>query len=118
MTFAVVSADANAYTSADLTVYQLDIAAEDLGRVIREYGVTTAWLTAGLFSLMVEHRLDDLAENITRRLLSYALGRDLTTADRPTVQRLLRDAAPGGYKLRDLVVAICATEAFLQRSNR
>ena len=30
---------------------------EDLGRVIREQGVTTLWLTAGLFSLMVEERL-------------------------------------------------------------
>jgi amino acid adenylation domain-containing protein len=33
---------------------------EDLGRSIRNEGVTTLWLTAGLFNLMVEHRLDDL----------------------------------------------------------
>jgi amino acid adenylation domain-containing protein len=33
---------------------------EDLGRVIRECGVTTLWLTAGLFHLMVEQRLEDL----------------------------------------------------------
>jgi len=33
---------------------------EDLGRVIRKHGVTTLWLTAGLFHVMVEHRLDDL----------------------------------------------------------
>ncbi len=33
---------------------------EDLGRTIREHGVTTLWLTAGLFNLMVEQRLSDL----------------------------------------------------------
>ena len=33
---------------------------EDLGRTIREQGVTTLWLTAGLFNLMVEQRLGDL----------------------------------------------------------
>jgi amino acid adenylation domain-containing protein len=32
----------------------------DLGSVIRGQGVTTLWLTSGLFSLMVEERLDDL----------------------------------------------------------
>ena len=32
----------------------------DLGGAIREYGVTTLWLTAGLFHLMVDERIDDL----------------------------------------------------------
>lgn len=33
---------------------------EDLGRVIRKRKVTTLWLTAGLFHLMVEQHLEDL----------------------------------------------------------
>lgn len=33
---------------------------EDIGRVVREEKVTTLWLTAGLFHLMVDERLDDL----------------------------------------------------------
>lgn len=33
---------------------------EALGATIREEGVTTLWLTAGLFHLMVDERLDDL----------------------------------------------------------
>lgn len=32
----------------------------DLGREIRERGVTTLWLTSGLFNLMVEQRIEDL----------------------------------------------------------
>jgi amino acid adenylation domain-containing protein len=33
---------------------------DDLARAIREHGVTTLWLTAGLFHLMVEQQLDAL----------------------------------------------------------
>jgi amino acid adenylation domain-containing protein len=33
---------------------------EELGQAIRDYGVTTLWLTAGLFHLMVDERLEDL----------------------------------------------------------
>ncbi|BAZ48975.1 McnE protein [Nostoc sp. NIES-4103] len=33
---------------------------EELGKVIRRQGVTTLWLTAGLFHLMVDERLQDL----------------------------------------------------------
>src|ERR1700677_444717 len=32
----------------------------DLGTAIRQYGVTTLWLTAGLFNVMVEQRVEDL----------------------------------------------------------
>jgi amino acid adenylation domain-containing protein len=41
---------------------------EDLGRVIREQGVTVLWLTAGLFNLMVDQRLSDLSP--VRQLLA------------------------------------------------
>ena len=33
---------------------------EDVGRIIRAHGVTTLWLTAGLFHVMVDQHLDDL----------------------------------------------------------
>lgn len=33
---------------------------EHLGSVLRQNGITTAWLTAGLFHWMVEHQLNDL----------------------------------------------------------
>jgi amino acid adenylation domain-containing protein len=34
---------------------------EDIGRIIREEGVNTLWLTSSLFNLFVDERLDDLA---------------------------------------------------------
>jgi amino acid adenylation domain-containing protein len=47
----------------------------ELGKVIREQGVTTAWLTAGLFHIMVEQRLDDLG-----RLRHLLAGGDVLSA--------------------------------------
>jgi len=47
----------------------------DLGRVIREHGVTTIWLTAGLFHVMVDQRLDDL-----RSLKQLLAGGDVLSA--------------------------------------
>ncbi|HEV2268383.1 MAG TPA: non-ribosomal peptide synthetase [Steroidobacteraceae bacterium] len=41
---------------------------EDIGQAIARLGVTTLWLTAGLFHLMVDHRLADLAP--ARQLLA------------------------------------------------
>jgi amino acid adenylation domain-containing protein len=59
----------------------------DLGRTIRDQRVTAMWLTAGLFSLMVEQRLEDLAP--LRQLLA---GGDVLPARH--VRRVL-DAHPG-----------------------
>jgi amino acid adenylation domain-containing protein len=56
---------------------------EELGRMIRENGVTTLWLTAGLFHLMVEQRLEDLQP--LRQLLA---GGDVLSPEH--VRRFLR----------------------------
>jgi amino acid adenylation domain-containing protein len=37
------------------------VALDDLGRLVRDHGVTTLWLTAALFHRVVEYRLGDLA---------------------------------------------------------
>ncbi|HKN84844.1 MAG TPA: amino acid adenylation domain-containing protein, partial [Pyrinomonadaceae bacterium] len=61
---------------------------EKLGRVFREYGVTTAWLTAGLFHMMVDERPQDLAT--LRNLLA---GGDVLSA--PHVRRALEALGEG-----------------------
>jgi amino acid adenylation domain-containing protein/non-ribosomal peptide synthase protein (TIGR01720 family)/FkbM family methyltransferase len=57
---------------------------EQLGRIVREEGVTTLWLTAGLFHLMVDERLQDLAG--VRQLLA---GGDVLSV--PHVARVLAE---------------------------
>ncbi|HEX8128481.1 MAG TPA: amino acid adenylation domain-containing protein [Pyrinomonadaceae bacterium] len=58
---------------------------EELGQTIREHGVTTLWLTAGLFHQMIEHRLEDVTS--VRQLLA---GGDVLSV--PHVQKFLRAA--------------------------
>jgi amino acid adenylation domain-containing protein len=60
---------------------------EDLGRIIHDYRVTTLWLTAGLFHLMVEQRLEDL-----RPIRQLIAGGDVLSA--PHVRKVL-EAFPG-----------------------
>jgi aspartate racemase len=59
----------------------------ELGCILRRDGVTTLWLTAGLFHLMVDERLEDLGE--VRQLLA---GGDVLSV--PHVRRVLA-ALPG-----------------------
>ncbi len=68
-----------------------------------------AWLLA--------ERRDDIAENLVRRLFTYALGRELTWRDRSAVDDLLRATATADYPLRDLIVGICRSELFVQASG-
>lgn len=67
---------------------------EDLGRVLREQNVTTLWLTAGLFNLVVEERLEDL--NSVRQLLA---GGDVLSPRhvRQALQRLPNCRLINGY---------------------
>jgi amino acid adenylation domain-containing protein len=57
---------------------------EEIGRVIRQHGVTALWLTAGLFHLMVDERLGDLTG--VRQLLA---GGDVLSVTH--VERALRE---------------------------
>jgi amino acid adenylation domain-containing protein len=57
---------------------------EEIGNSIREYGVTTLWLTAGLFNAMVDERLDDL-----RPLRQLLAGGDVLSV--PHVGKALRE---------------------------
>jgi amino acid adenylation domain-containing protein len=60
---------------------------EEIGAAIRKYGVTSMWLTAGLFNVMVEQRLDDL-----RPLRQLLVGGDVLS---PTHIRKALDRLPG-----------------------
>src|SRR5207253_9567925 len=58
---------------------------EELGRALKRHRVTVLWLTAGLFNLMVDERLEDL-----RGLRQMLAGGDVLSVSH--VQRFLREA--------------------------
>ena len=77
----------------------------EIGEAIRLHGVTTAWLTAGLFHLMVDERVDDLKP--LRQLLA---GGDVLS---PEHVRKARRALPGcriinGYGPTENTTFTCA----------
>ena len=70
---------------------------------------------AGLRAWLLE-RPEQFAGTVTEKLLSYALGRGLEHADRPTVRAVVRDAAADDYRWSALVAGIAKSPAFLMRN--
>jgi mono/diheme cytochrome c family protein len=69
---------------------------------------------------------DDLRKALTRKpeqfvqtfaegLLTYATGRKLEAYDMPTVRKIVRSAAPGGYRFSALVQAVVQSDQFRMR---
>ncbi|MGB7218801.1 MAG: DUF1592 domain-containing protein, partial [Vicinamibacterales bacterium] len=52
------------------------------------------------------------AQTVTEKLLIYALGRPLEYYDIPTVRRIVRDAAPGGYRFSALIEGVIQSVPF------
>ncbi|MGE0393303.1 MAG: DUF1592 domain-containing protein [Vicinamibacterales bacterium] len=52
---------------------------------------------------------------LTTKLLTYALGRTLEPADMPAVRRIVREAAPGGYRWSALVEGVVGSVPFQWR---
>ena len=70
---------------------------------------------AGLRAWLLE-RPEQFAGTVTEKLLSYALGRGLEHADRPTVRAVVREAAADDYRWSALVGGIAKSPAFLMRN--
>ncbi|MEM7477370.1 MAG: DUF1592 domain-containing protein [Planctomycetota bacterium] len=62
---------------------------------------------------LIANKREQIASNMIRRLLGYALGRELNWRDRFQVEYLRLQLEEDDYRLRDMIVAICQSEAFL-----
>ena len=70
---------------------------------------------AGLRAWLLD-RPDQFAGTVTEKLLSYALGRGLSPADKPTVRAVVRAAAADDYRWSALVSGVVKSPAFLMRN--
>ncbi len=61
---------------------------------------------------LLSDRKEEIAENVIRRLLTYALGRPLTYHDRYAVESLLEQSTQNDHRLQDMILAICSSELF------
>ena len=66
----------------------------------------------GLKRVLLQHRHDELSTQITRKLLSYALGRQLEYYDERAVRRIRTKFEHADFHLRELVLAIVHSYPF------
>jgi len=61
---------------------------------------------------LIEHRLDDFATQMTRKMLSYALGRQLEYYDEAAVRKIVKALKADGYRTRTLMYGIVESFPF------
>ena len=69
----------------------------------------------GLSRTLVSERSSDLAEQLTRKMLAYALGRQLEYYDEATVRELTMELEADGRKLQTLIHAIVRSDSFQKK---
>ena len=65
---------------------------------------------------LLAEREEQIAQNLIRRLLSYALGRGLSGADECTVDKIVKQSAAEDFRLQSLVVGVVLSDPFRMRS--
>ncbi len=65
-----------------------------------------------LKAYLLEHRQEEVVENILRRLLTYGIGRELATRDRFAVDELFKQSAINEHRLLDMIITICQSTLF------
>jgi hypothetical protein len=68
----------------------------------------------GLRRLLLS-RKDDFAAVFSSKLLTYALGRGLESADDPTVARIAERAVKNGYRFSEVIKGVVVSDAFRKR---
>jgi hypothetical protein len=66
------------------------------------------------FRKLVVGQEDIFTRCLTKKLLTYAIGRQLNSSDRPDIDRISKEMAGKDKGLRDLIQAVVASESFLQ----
>jgi hypothetical protein len=69
----------------------------------------------GLQTYIKAYRQMNFIDNLSRKMLVYALGRSLILSDEPLVERMNAKLAAGGYKMSALVESIVTSPQFLRK---
>jgi hypothetical protein len=70
------------------------------------------------FRAALQTHSDQFAYTATEKLLTYALGRGLEYYDAPAIRKILRDAAPAGYRWSSLIMGVVKSTPFQMRRSR
>ena len=66
---------------------------------------------------LLSERIDDLTKQVTRRMLSYALGRQLEYYDEATVRDLVRQLQADERRMQTLILGIVLSDTFLMKQK-
>jgi hypothetical protein len=69
----------------------------------------------GVMQFIREHRQKDFVDNLSRKLLAYALGRSLQLSDDPEIERMQSKLAANNYRFGPMVEAIVTSPQFLHK---
>jgi hypothetical protein len=69
----------------------------------------------GVQNFIREHRQKDFVDNLSRKLLTYALGRSLMLSDEPTVDRIEARLSTAGNRFSAIVEIIATSPQFLNK---
>jgi hypothetical protein len=69
----------------------------------------------GVQSYIRQHRQKDFVDNMSRKLLAYALNRTLLLSDDLTIERMTRDLRAENFRFSSLVINIVTSPQFLNR---
>jgi hypothetical protein len=70
---------------------------------------------AGLTKLMATNFREYFAAAVAEKLMTYALGRGLEYYDKPAVRTVMKQTAPGNYRMSELIAAIVESVPFQMR---
>ncbi len=69
----------------------------------------------GVQEYIRQHRQNDFIDNLSRKLLAYALGRSLVLSDDPTIARMRAALVANGYRFTALVDTIVTSPQFMNQ---
>lgn len=72
----------------------------------------------GLLQYLRAERQDEFIDNLCRKLLVYALGRNLLLSDEPLIDNMRTRLAADGYRFSELVELIVTSPQFLNKRGR
>ncbi len=73
---------------------------------------------AGLRHYIRDHRQSDFIDNLSGKLLAYALGRSLLLTDEGTIKQMHDDLSANGYRFDTLIERIVKSPQFLNKRGR
>jgi hypothetical protein len=71
----------------------------------------------GVRTYIREHRQADFVDNLSRKLLAYALDRSLQLSDDPLIERMKTRLTASGYRFNTLLEAIVTSPQFLNKRS-